>query len=89
MRIARGAGKACVERVPFSVSVPMICAIAVAVVRVVSVTNTETGAHAPVSFYANLLLALLLASLTLSGLARLCGLQSLVGLTPGLATSTA
>jgi len=89
MRIAGCAGQACVERVPYSVTVPVICASAAAVVRVVSVTKKETGAHAPVSFYANLFLAFLLASLTLSGLARLCGLQSLVGLTPGLATSTA
>jgi hypothetical protein len=89
MRIARCTGQACVEHVPlFSVSVPMM-ASAGAVVRVVSVTKKETGVHAPVSFSANLLLAFLLASLTLSGLARLSGLQSLVGLIPGLATSTA
>ena len=83
------AGQACVERVPFSVSILIVCASAAAVVHVVSITNKETGAHAPVSLYANLLLASLLASLTLTGLARLAGLQSLVGLTPRLATSTA
>jgi hypothetical protein len=89
MRIARRTGQACVERVPFfSVSVLMM-ASAAAVVRVVSVTKKETGAWAPVSFSVNLLLAFLLASLALSGLARRSGLQSLVGLIPGLATSTA
>jgi hypothetical protein len=89
MRIARCAGQACVERVPFSISVLIICASAAAVVHVVSMTHKETGTRAPVSLCANLLLAFLLANLTLSGLARLVGLQSLVGLTPRLATSTA
>ena len=89
MRVARCTGQACVERVPFSVSVLMICASAAAVVRVVSITHKETGARVPVSLCANLLLAFLLANLTLTGLARLDGLQSLVGLTPRLATSTA
>ena len=89
MRVARCAGQACVERVPFSVSVLMICASAAAVVHVVSMTHKETGARVPVSLCANLLLAFLLANLTLTGLARLDGLQSLVGLTPRLATSTA
>ncbi len=87
MRVARCAGQACVERVPFSVSVLIISAAAV--VHVVSMTHKETGAHVPVSLCANLLLAFLLANLTLTGLARLVGLQSLVGLTPRLATSTA
>ena len=89
MRVARCAGQACVERVPFSVSVLMICASAAAVVHIVSMMNKETGARVPVSLCANLLLAFLLANLTLTGLARLDGLQSLVGLTPRLATSTA
>ena len=91
MRVARCAGQACVERVPFSVSVSvlMICASAAAVVHIVSMMNKETGARVPVSLCANLLLAFLLANLTLTGLARLDGLQSLVGLTPRLATSTA
>ncbi len=89
MRIARCAGQACVERVPFSVFVLMICISAAAVVHIVSMTHKETGAHVPVSLYANLLLAFLLANLTLTGLARLAGLQSLVGLTPRLAKSTA
>ena len=89
MRIARCAGQACVERVPFSVSVLIICASAATVVHVVSMTHKETGARVPVSLCANLLLAFLLANLTLTGLARLAGLQNLVGLTPRLATSTA
>ena len=89
MRVARCTGQACVERVPFSISVPMICASAAAVVHVVSMTHKETGARVPVSLCANLLLAFLLANLTLTGLARLAGLPSLVGLTPRLATSTA
>jgi len=88
MRVARCAGQACVERVPFSVSVLMICASAAAVVHVVSMTHKETGTRAPVSLCV-MLLAFLLANLTLTGLARLDGLQSLVGLTPRLATSTA
>ena len=87
MRIAGCTGRACVERVPFSVSVLIISAAAV--VHIVSMTHKETGALVPVSLYANLLLTFLLANLTLTGLARLAGLQSLVGLTPRLATSTA
>ncbi len=93
MRTAIHAGQACVECVPFSVSVirvyVVVCISVAAVVNVVSITNFEIGAHAPVSLCAFLLLAFLLTSLTLTGLARLAGLPSLVGLTTKLATSTA
>ncbi len=93
MRTAIRAGQACVERVPFSVSVivvyVVVCVSKAAVVNVVSITNFETGAHASVSLCALLLLAFLLTNLTLTSLARLAGLQSLVGLTTRLATSTA
>jgi hypothetical protein len=67
----------------------VVCISVAAVVNVVSITNFEIGAHAPVSLCALLLLAFLLTNLTLTGLARLAGLQSLVGLTTKLATSTA
>lgn len=89
--IATRANQTLIARVPFSVSALIICVIATAVVNVATVTIIETGAHASVSLYANLFLAsLLLTSLTLTGLARLAGLRSLVGLTTTrLATSTA
>ncbi len=45
--------------------------------------------HVELVPFSVLLLALLLSSLTLTGLARLTGLRSLVGLTTMLATSTA
>ncbi len=90
------AGQDYVEPVPFCVFdigiYVFVCAVfvsAAAVVYVASFTNVETGAHALVSFCAMLLFALLLTSLTLRGLARLCGLRSLVGPTTKLATSTA
>jgi hypothetical protein len=86
---ARCAGQACVDRVPFSITVRMMCFCAIAVVPHIYMTNVETGARAPVSFCANLLLAFLLTGLTLTGLARLSGLRSLVGLSTGLATGTA
>jgi hypothetical protein len=92
MRTTIHAGHACVERVPFSVSVIrvyVVCIIVAAVGNVINITNFEIGAHAPVSLCALLLLAFLLTNLTLTGLARLAGLQSLVGLTTRLATSTA
>ena len=82
------AGQACVKNGPFSVSVPMVCVSAVAIVTVVSISCVETGASALVFLCALLLFALLLTSLTLTGLARLRGLQRLVGLTTGLATNT-
>jgi hypothetical protein len=90
------AGQNHVELVPFSVSVIgfyvfayTVCERVTNVVSVLSFTNEETGAHATVSSYAMLLFALLLTCLTLTGLARLNGLRSLVGLTTMLATSTA
>ena len=90
------AGQDCVERVPFFVSVLVVyvvvcivCVSVAAVVYVVGGTNFETGAFASVSLCALLLLASLLVSLTLTGLARLSGLPSLVGLTTRRATSTA
>ena len=89
MRIAICVGQDCVEHVPFFVSAIIVSVSAAATANVVSITNFETGAHAPVSFCALLLLALLLTSLTLTSLARLAGLESLVGLTTKLATSTA
>jgi hypothetical protein len=85
-----------VELVLFSVSFIGICVFAYTVcesiftvLNVLSFTNVETGAHAAVSFSAMLFFALLLTCLTLTGLARLSGLRSLVGLTTRLATSTA
>src|SRR5258708_38097773 len=93
MRVAMHAAQACVECVPFSVSFikvyVVVCISVAAVVNVVSITNFEIGPHAPVSLCALLLLAFPLTNLTLTGLARLAGLQSLVGLTTKLATSTA
>ncbi len=93
MRTATCDGQACVERAPFSVSVMIVyvvvCLSVATVVNVVSIMNFEIGAYAPVSLCAMLLLASLLTNLTLTGLTRLAGLQSLVGLTTRLATSTA
>jgi hypothetical protein len=93
MRTTTCAGQACVERAPFSVSAVIVyvvaCISVAAVVNVVSIMNFETGAHAPVSLCAMLLLAFLLTNLTLTCLTRLAGLQSLVGLMTRLATSTA
>ncbi len=90
------AGQDYVEPVPFCVSVigsyVFVCTVCVsvaAVINVVSFTNIETGAHASASLYALLLFAFLLTCLTLTGLARLSGLRSLVGLKTRLATSTA
>jgi hypothetical protein len=87
MRTIIHAGHACVECIPFSVSVIrvyVVCVIVAAVGNVISIANFEIGAHAPIS-----LGAFLLTNLTLTCLARLAGLQSLVGLTTRLATSTA
>jgi hypothetical protein len=89
LRIALCADQACGERIPFFVSVSIICVNAAAAENIAGMTNKETGAHAPVSLCTNLLLAFLLTSLTLTGLARLGGLQGLVGLTSVLATNTA
>ena len=96
MQAFNRAGQNHVELVPFSVSAIGIYVFAYAVcksvsnvVNVLSFTNVETGAHAAVSLCAMLLFALLLTCLTLTGLARLSGLRSLVGLRTRLATSTA
>src|SRR5258708_1531526 len=96
MQAFNRAGQNHVELVPFSVSVIgfyvfvyTVCERVTNVVSVLSFTNEETGAHAAVSSCAMLLFALLLTCLTLTGLARLNGLRSLVGLTTMLATSTA
>ena len=90
------AGQNYVELVPFSVSVIgiyifayTVCESVSNVVNVLSFTNVETGAHAAVSLCVLLLFAFLLTRLTLTGLARLNGLRSLVGLTMRLATSSA
>lgn len=89
-------GQDIVASVPFSVSVIgsyiFVCTVSVSVVAVVndvSIRNIETAAQAAVSFCAMLLFALLLTCLTLTGLARLSGLRSLVGPKTRLATSTA
>src|SRR5258708_2545234 len=93
MRTAIHAGQACVECVPFSVSVirvyVVVCISVAAVVNFVKIKNFEIGAYARVFFCEFLLLAFLLTNLNLTGLARLAGLTSLVGLTTKLATSTA
>lgn len=89
MQTAIRAGQDYIERVPFSVSVLVVCVGVASVVNVAIITNFETGAHAPVSLYALLLLAFLSTGLILTGLARLAWLQGLVGLTTRLATSTA
>ena len=88
-RTALRTGQACIECVPFSVSLIVVCVSVAAIENVVCMMKVEIGAHAPISFCALLLLALLLPGLTLMGLARFAGLQSLVGLTTRLATSTA
>ena len=96
MQTFNRAGQFHVECVPFSASVIGIYVFAYCVckgisnvVNVFSLTNVETGAHAAVSLFVMLLFALLLTCLTLTGLARLNRLRSLVGLTTMLATSTA
>ena len=89
MQTAKRAGQDRATSVPFSVSVIVVCVIVAAVVNVASFTNVKIGAHASVSFYAPSLSALLLTCLTLTCLARLAGLQSLVGLSTRLAISTA
>jgi len=89
IRTTKCAGQACVKKGPFSVSVPMVCVSAVAIVTVVSISYVETGVSALVFLCALLLFALLLTSLTLIGLTRLTGLQNLVGHMTRLATNTA
>ena len=66
-----------------------VCVSASNVVKVLSYTHVETDAQTAVSTCAMLLFAFLLTRLALTGLARLNGLRSLVGLTMRLATSTA
>jgi hypothetical protein len=89
VRTAIRTGQDCVEHVPFSGSGIVVCVHVAVVVYVAGITNFETGAHAPVSFCALLLLAFLSPNLALTGLARLTWLPGLVGLTTRLATSTA
>jgi hypothetical protein len=66
-----------------------VCISIFNVINVVSFSHVEAGTYTVVSACAMLLLALLLTRLTLTGLARLNGLRSLVGLTMRLATSSA
>ena len=82
-----------VELVPFSVFALgiyiFVSGICVSLVNVISFAHVEVGAHAAVSTCVVLLFAFLLTRLTLTGLARLHGLSSLVGLTMRLATNSA
>ena len=94
MQTFNHSGRDHVELVPSSVYVIgiYIFAFGVCVSNVVNVLNfahVEVSAYAAVSTCALLLFAFLLTRLTLTGLARLNGLRSLVGLTMRLATSTA
>ena len=66
-----------------------ICVSVLNVVNVLSASHVEVGTHAAVSTCTALLFAFLLTRLILTGLARLNGLRSLVGLTMRLATSSA
>ena len=59
------------------------------VTNIIAFSHVDSGTHALVSTCAALLLALLLSLLTLTCLARLNGLRSLVGLTMRLATNSA
>jgi hypothetical protein len=84
------------ELVPYSVYalgiyifVSGVCVSLFNVVNTISFAYIEVGAHASVSTCAVLLFAFLLTCLTLTGLARLHGLRSLVGLTMRLATNSA
>jgi hypothetical protein len=85
-----------VELVPYSVYalgiyifVSGVCVSLFNVVNIISFAHFEVGTHAAVSTCAVLLFAFLLTRLTLTGLARLHGLRSLVGLTMRLATNSA
>jgi len=89
-------GQVHVELVPSSVSAIgiyiflfAVCVSVFNVVSVLSASHVEVGSHAAVSTCAAILFAFLLARLTLTGLARLNGLRSLVGLTMRLATDSA
>ncbi|HYX49578.1 MAG TPA: hypothetical protein VE843_07535 [Ktedonobacteraceae bacterium] len=66
-----------------------IFGICTSIFNVVNFSHVETGTHAFVSACAALLFALLLTRLTLTCLARLNGLRSLVGLMMRLATNSA
>src|SRR5215470_3431052 len=66
-----------------------ICVSLFNVGTIVSLSHVDTSTHALVSTCAALLFALLLSRLTLTCLARLNGLRSLVGLTMRLATNAA
>jgi hypothetical protein len=96
MQTFNGTGQDHVELVPSSVYAIGIyifafgvCAIVSNVVNVLNFTHVKAGAQTAVSTGAVLLFAFLLTRLTLTSLARLNGLRSLVGLTMRLATSTA
>jgi hypothetical protein len=85
-----------IELVPFSVYalgnyifVTGVCVSLFNVVNIISFAHSEMGMHSAVSTCAMLLFAFLLTRLTLTGLARLHGLRSLVGLTMRLATNSA
>ena len=82
-----------IELVPYSVYALgiyiFVSGVCVSLVNVISFSRVEVGAHAAVSTCAVLLFAFLLTGLTLTGLARLHGLSSLVGLTMRLATNSA
>lgn len=66
-----------------------ICFSLFNIVNILSFSHIEAGTSAVVSTCAALLLAFLLTRLTLTGLARLNGLRSLVGLTLRLAINSA
>ena len=96
MQTFNHSGRDHVELVPSSVYVIGIyifafgvCASVSNVVNVLNFTHVEVSAHAAFSTCALLLFAFLLTRLTLTGLARLNGLRSLVGLTMRLATNSA
>jgi hypothetical protein len=66
-----------------------ICVSLFNIVNVLSFSQVELGTYAAASTCAALFLAFLLTHLTLTGLARLNGLRSLVGLTMRLAINSA
>ena len=66
-----------------------VCVSASNVFNVVGISHVEAGTHAAISTCAAILFALLLSRLTLTCLARLNGLRSLVGLRMRLATNSA
>src|SRR5437763_1862705 len=66
-----------------------LCVSIFNLINVLSFPHVEVDTHAAVTAYAAILFAFLLTRLTLTGLARLNGLRSLVGLRMRLATSSA